>query len=318
MLKDPKQRRLFKANDMYELFTLNDVDPRGTTETSAIFAGTGSDVKINKDKLKRKLEQDKLPTQKSNRFDIMRAEREKAKSECTLSNVIDEDDEEYADFFDASTKGKKSRALPSTKQKNKEKSDTLPSSACDKTSKSSNPGQSENIIKVESGSDEERKCAVRRSDTIDLTFDGDEPPVSALSRDASDSNAEVSNEDSRTKRLKELAKKLNQKFSLGKSGPSGKLNDSCVQKMKTEIRADKTGTIQKEDKADDLQERSVSSDRKEPPEVVLKQKKDRKRKEEKNGTIHRKKSKKKRKKDACMYSILHCSSFIFKFHFPSI
>ncbi|XP_062286135.1 DNA excision repair protein ERCC-6 [Scomber scombrus] len=48
VLKDPKQRRFFKSNDIYELFTLS--DPTGTegTETSAIFAGTGSDVKAPK------------------------------------------------------------------------------------------------------------------------------------------------------------------------------------------------------------------------------------------------------------------------------
>ncbi|XP_072247161.1 DNA excision repair protein ERCC-6 [Leuresthes tenuis] len=48
VLKDPKQRRFFKSNDVYELFTL--ADPVGSqgTETSAIFAGTGSDVKAPK------------------------------------------------------------------------------------------------------------------------------------------------------------------------------------------------------------------------------------------------------------------------------
>ncbi|XP_061807656.1 DNA excision repair protein ERCC-6 [Nerophis lumbriciformis] len=45
VLKDPKQRRFFKSNDIYELFTLADPDGTQGTETSAIFAGTGSDVK---------------------------------------------------------------------------------------------------------------------------------------------------------------------------------------------------------------------------------------------------------------------------------
>nr|XP_046258191.1 DNA excision repair protein ERCC-6 isoform X2 [Scatophagus argus] len=45
VLKDPKQRRFFKSNDIYELFTLSDPDGSQGTETSAIFAGTGSDVK---------------------------------------------------------------------------------------------------------------------------------------------------------------------------------------------------------------------------------------------------------------------------------
>ncbi|XP_054655430.1 DNA excision repair protein ERCC-6 [Dunckerocampus dactyliophorus] len=48
VLKDPKQRRFFKSNDIYELFTLADPDGTKGTETSAIFAGTGSDVKAPK------------------------------------------------------------------------------------------------------------------------------------------------------------------------------------------------------------------------------------------------------------------------------
>ncbi|XP_042358145.1 DNA excision repair protein ERCC-6 isoform X2 [Plectropomus leopardus] len=48
VLKDPKQRRFFKSNDIYELFTLSDPDGNQGTETSAIFAGTGSDVKAPK------------------------------------------------------------------------------------------------------------------------------------------------------------------------------------------------------------------------------------------------------------------------------
>ncbi|XP_026044895.1 DNA excision repair protein ERCC-6 isoform X2 [Astatotilapia calliptera] len=48
VLKDPKQRRFFKSNDIYELFTLADPDGGQGTETSAIFAGTGSDIKVPK------------------------------------------------------------------------------------------------------------------------------------------------------------------------------------------------------------------------------------------------------------------------------
>ncbi len=48
VLKDPKQRRFFKSNDLFELFTLGDDDRKRSTETSAIFAGTGSDVKIKR------------------------------------------------------------------------------------------------------------------------------------------------------------------------------------------------------------------------------------------------------------------------------
>ncbi|XP_008115961.2 DNA excision repair protein ERCC-6 [Anolis carolinensis] len=52
ILKDPKQRRFFKSNDLYELFSLSNPDGTQETETSAIFAGTGSDVpKPKKQKL---------------------------------------------------------------------------------------------------------------------------------------------------------------------------------------------------------------------------------------------------------------------------
>ncbi|XP_067828711.1 DNA excision repair protein ERCC-6 isoform X2 [Heptranchias perlo] len=46
VLKDPKQRRFFKSNDLIELFTLSSPDGSQGTETSAIFAGTGSDVHV--------------------------------------------------------------------------------------------------------------------------------------------------------------------------------------------------------------------------------------------------------------------------------
>lgn len=42
-MKDPKQRRFFKSNDLYELFTLKDTDGK-RTETEAIFAGADEDT----------------------------------------------------------------------------------------------------------------------------------------------------------------------------------------------------------------------------------------------------------------------------------
>uniref|UniRef100_H0WIW2 DNA excision repair protein ERCC-6 n=1 Tax=Otolemur garnettii TaxID=30611 RepID=H0WIW2_OTOGA len=54
VLKDPKQRRFFKSNDLYELFSLTSPDTSQSTETSAIFAGTGSDVQTPKRHLKRR------------------------------------------------------------------------------------------------------------------------------------------------------------------------------------------------------------------------------------------------------------------------
>ncbi|NXT51349.1 ERCC6 protein, partial [Pluvianellus socialis] len=56
VLKDPKQRRFFKSNYLYELFTLSSPDVSQETETSAIFAGTGSDVQVPKRQCKRKAE----------------------------------------------------------------------------------------------------------------------------------------------------------------------------------------------------------------------------------------------------------------------
>lgn len=45
VLKDPRQRRFFKSNDLFELFTLKETDDN-VTETSALFAGTGSEVNL--------------------------------------------------------------------------------------------------------------------------------------------------------------------------------------------------------------------------------------------------------------------------------
>jgi DNA excision repair protein ERCC-6 len=53
ILKDPRQRRFFKQNDLYELFTLSVADESEGTETSAIFAGTGSDVVVSISKQRR-------------------------------------------------------------------------------------------------------------------------------------------------------------------------------------------------------------------------------------------------------------------------
>lgn len=54
MLKDPRQRRFFKSNNMHELFTLSSSAVEGGTETSAIFAGTGSEILPRSKKLKQK------------------------------------------------------------------------------------------------------------------------------------------------------------------------------------------------------------------------------------------------------------------------
>ncbi|XP_014252342.1 DNA excision repair protein ERCC-6-like isoform X2 [Cimex lectularius] len=48
VLKDPRQRRFFKSNDLLELFTLAETVSGGTSETAAIFAGIGSEVELPK------------------------------------------------------------------------------------------------------------------------------------------------------------------------------------------------------------------------------------------------------------------------------
>ncbi|KAG7163278.1 DNA excision repair protein ERCC-6-like [Homarus americanus] len=45
VLKDPKQQRFFKTNDLYELFSLNEGD-KEKSESSAIFAGTESEITV--------------------------------------------------------------------------------------------------------------------------------------------------------------------------------------------------------------------------------------------------------------------------------
>ena len=54
ILKDPKQRRFFKSNDLYELFTLSEATEEDNTETSAIFAGTGANIKVRPEAKARK------------------------------------------------------------------------------------------------------------------------------------------------------------------------------------------------------------------------------------------------------------------------
>ncbi|ODM94276.1 DNA excision repair protein ERCC-6 [Orchesella cincta] len=49
VLKDPRQKRFFKSNDLLELFSYNEGSGKGT-ESEAIFAGTGSKIKLKKSK----------------------------------------------------------------------------------------------------------------------------------------------------------------------------------------------------------------------------------------------------------------------------
>ncbi|XP_059174899.1 DNA excision repair protein ERCC-6-like [Physella acuta] len=78
VLKDPKQRRLFKSQDLMELFTLGCDNNEEGTETSALFAGTGSDVKVSK-------------RSRKNRFDEMKDKKELKTSENKDNKSVDEE-----------------------------------------------------------------------------------------------------------------------------------------------------------------------------------------------------------------------------------
>lgn len=55
ILKDPKQRRFFKSNDLHDLFTLGAENSKGQTETGEIFADMDMDVEV---KLKKRARRD--------------------------------------------------------------------------------------------------------------------------------------------------------------------------------------------------------------------------------------------------------------------
>ncbi|XP_062591329.1 DNA excision repair protein ERCC-6-like [Saccostrea cucullata] len=82
VLKDPKQRRFFKSNDLYELFELGSKGNKEGTETGAIFAGTGSEVKRSEVK------------ERANRFDVL---QDKKKAEAMKEEVKEEEEDPYFD-----------------------------------------------------------------------------------------------------------------------------------------------------------------------------------------------------------------------------
>ena len=59
VLKDPTQKRFFKSNDLFELFTFSE-GTTDKTETSAIFAGTNSEIEIKRKSEKRKRQEDEI------------------------------------------------------------------------------------------------------------------------------------------------------------------------------------------------------------------------------------------------------------------
>jgi len=67
ILRDPRQRRLFKTNDLYDLFTLGSSDTP-SSETGALFAGTGSEVSM--DRKKKQSQEDKSKKQPSSSLSV--------------------------------------------------------------------------------------------------------------------------------------------------------------------------------------------------------------------------------------------------------
>ena len=86
VLKDPKQRRFFKSNDLYELFTLSEATKEDNTETSAIFAGTGANIKVDRTKKSEKVKMFKPKRTKNVEADGARKDVKKS-----LSRLYDED-----------------------------------------------------------------------------------------------------------------------------------------------------------------------------------------------------------------------------------
>ena len=85
VLKDPKQRRFFKSNDLFELFTLDNCDQKYGTETSAIFAGSNCEVKVRSRRWKKKeTKREKALRQKAKRKE--RKKSIKAKKEIDRQN----------------------------------------------------------------------------------------------------------------------------------------------------------------------------------------------------------------------------------------
>lgn len=94
VLKDPKQRRFFKSNDLFELFTLGDDNPQTGTETSAIFAGTNSDIRMSRRRHVRNSAAAAVK-KRQNRFDYLKEkERELGLDNGTASDGDDDSDDE--------------------------------------------------------------------------------------------------------------------------------------------------------------------------------------------------------------------------------
>ncbi|CAG5128960.1 unnamed protein product [Candidula unifasciata] len=100
VLKDPKQRRLFKSHDMWELFSLGSQDNEEGTETSALFAGTGSDVRIPRKLRKNRFDelQEKIRKEKEEKETKEEADGAKHQKRTRGGQLIMEEEEAGVDF----------------------------------------------------------------------------------------------------------------------------------------------------------------------------------------------------------------------------
>ena len=118
VLKDPKQRRFFKSNDLYELFTLKEADSKGT-ETEAIFAGTGSEIATNHQETVDSRMQDQI---KEDEW-MKNWQKEREKREAAWKKQLEKEarKKEDRDTRDDDKKGSTSKEDSKRKKKKKDK-----------------------------------------------------------------------------------------------------------------------------------------------------------------------------------------------------
>lgn len=116
VLKDPKQQRFFKTNDLYELFTLNE-GINEKTESSALFAGTGSEIAVSSLKHEKRSEskdpttpqEDKTPASAPESDSTAPQEDEKTKRMRQLARLLSKKIGEATSSSAGGKKGKKDK-----------------------------------------------------------------------------------------------------------------------------------------------------------------------------------------------------------------
>lgn len=111
ILKNPQQRRFFKARNMKDLFTLNDDGNGGSTETSNIFSQLSEDVNVvgdqkdKEDKQKHKkaasANADDAVGDKENNLEIGSSRRKGKEKVDNIGDEVDEETNILKSLFDA-------------------------------------------------------------------------------------------------------------------------------------------------------------------------------------------------------------------------